>query len=72
MKKIVDLLSTKFFIRLYLVMIAVIVGQKIYGVSYITDTMTLGAMGFITALIGIYTAEKVNTSKEETKKTNWR
>jgi hypothetical protein len=72
MKKVVDLLSTKFFIRLYLVMIAVIVGQKIYGVSYITDTMTLGAMGFITALIGIYTAEKVNVSKEETKKTNWR
>lgn len=52
-------LSTKLFLRFYLVQIAVIICLKIFGVSYISDTMTLGAMGFIASLIGIYTAEKI-------------
>jgi hypothetical protein len=52
------LLSTKFFLRLFLIQIAVITTQKILGVDYISDAMALGSMGFIAALIGIYTAEK--------------
>jgi len=51
-------LSKSFFIRLFLVMIAVVVGQKIIGVAYISDTFALGAMGFIAGLIGLGNWEK--------------
>jgi hypothetical protein len=57
-KKIFSILSKVFFIRLFLFQIAVIITLKIFGVSYISDGMTLGAMGFITALIGIYKVTK--------------
>lgn len=53
-KNLPSMLSKIFFIRLFLILIAVIIIQKIFGVSYISDGMTLGAMGFITALIAIY------------------
>ena len=52
--KLFNLLSKKFWIRLFLFLIAVIIAQKICGVSYITDSMTLGSMGFIATLIGLY------------------
>lgn len=52
--KIFNILSKKFWIRLFLFLISIIIVQKICGVSYISDSMTLGAMGFITALIGLY------------------
>lgn len=58
-------ISKKFWLRLYLFLIAVITVQKIAGVSYITDTMALGAMGFVAGLIGIYNARK---SQEDAKK----
>lgn len=58
MKKVFNFMSTKFFLRLFLLQIAVITTQKICGVAYISDAMALGSMGFIAALIGIYTAEK--------------
>jgi len=64
-KKICNSLNTKFFLRLFLLQIVVIIAQKIYGVSYISDEMTLGAMGFIATLIGIYTAEKVKGNKKD-------
>jgi hypothetical protein len=59
MKNIFSLLSKKFFIRLFLVLIGIIIIQKIIGVSHITDTMTIGSMGFIVSIIGLYTAEKM-------------
>jgi len=36
----------------------VIVIQKCFGVSYISDTMTLGAMGFVAGLIALYNQDK--------------
>lgn len=56
-KKIItcDWMSKKFFIRLFLTLIAIIIIQKITGVSYISDEMTGLAMGFITSIIGLYT-----------------
>ena len=57
---IFKILSKKFFIRLFLILIAVIIIQKIAGVSYITDGMTLGSMGFIVSLIGLYSYGKKN------------
>jgi hypothetical protein len=56
--KLIDRLSTKFFLRLFLIQIAVIIGQKILGVDYISDTMALGAMVYITGLLTIYKLEK--------------
>lgn len=52
------LLTSKFFIRLFLILIAIITIQKICGVAYITDTMALGAMGFIAGLIALYNQDK--------------
>lgn len=51
-------LSTKFFLRLFLILIAIIISLKIAGISYITDTMALGAMGFISTLIGLDKLDK--------------
>ena len=51
-------LSKSFFIRIFLVLIAVVVVQKIIGVAYISDTFALGAMGFIAGLIGLGNWEK--------------
>jgi len=53
-----EFMSTKFFLRLFLILIAVIVLQKILGVSYISDTMALGAMGFVTSLVGLNKLDK--------------
>ena len=53
-------MTTKFWIRLFLSLIAVIVIQKCFGVSYITDTMALGAMGFVAGLIALYNQDKRN------------
>jgi hypothetical protein len=39
-----------------------IIGLKIWGVNYISDEMTLGAMVYISVLIGIYTTEKIKTN----------
>jgi hypothetical protein len=66
-------MSKKFWIRLFLTLIAVIVVQKVAGVSYISDTMALGSMGFISALIGMYnmrTVADVKSQMEGTHDTN--
>lgn len=52
------ILSSKSFIRVFLLLITIIITQKIAGVDYISDEMALGAMGFISVLIGLYTADK--------------
>lgn len=54
------ILSSKNIIRFFLVLIAVIVVQKIFGVAYISDTMALGAMGFVAGLITLYNQDKRN------------
>ena len=64
-QKVCNFLSTKFFIRLFLIQIAIILILKICGVAYITDEMTLGAMGFIAVLIGLYTTEKIKKNGEQ-------
>jgi len=51
-------MSKKFWLRLFLTLIAVIMIMKILGVSYMSDTMTIGAMGFISVIIGIYNFDK--------------
>jgi len=53
-------LSKKFWLRFFLVQIAIIISMKIAGVNYISDAMTMGAMGFISALIGLYTVKKTD------------
>jgi len=53
-------MSTKFWIRLFLTLIACIIVLKIIGVEHITDTMALGAMGFVAGLIALYNQEKKN------------
>lgn len=58
MKIVNKILNSKFFIRLFLILIAVIVVQKISGVAYISDTMALGAMGFVAGLIALYNNDK--------------
>lgn len=60
MKLINKILTSKFFIRLFLILIAIVVVQKICGVAYISDTMTLGAMGFVAGLIALYNNDKKN------------
>lgn len=56
--KVKKLVSKKAFLRLFLIQIFVIECLKIFGVSYISDKMALGAMGFVAALITVYTAGK--------------
>ena len=58
MSRLFKWMTSKFFIRLYLILIAFIVIQKCLGVSYITDTMALGAMGFVAGLIALYNQDK--------------
>lgn len=69
MKKIKEFLkcnwmSKKFWLRLFLFQIAIIISLKIAGVSYMSDTMTMGAMGFISALIGLYTVKDIKGNKK--------
>lgn len=58
MKLINKILTSKFFLRLFLILIAIIICQKISGVAYISDTMALGAMGFVAGLIALYNNDK--------------
>ena len=58
MQKLFNFMTTKFWIRFFLTLIAIIVIQKCFGVSYITDTMALGAMGFVAGLIALYNQDK--------------
>jgi hypothetical protein len=51
-------MSKKFWIRLFLSQISTIIILKILGYEYISDTLVLGVMGFITALLGLYTYNK--------------
>lgn len=60
MKDYFRFLSTKFWLRLFLLLIAIIVIQKCAGVGYISDTMALGAMGFVAGLIALYNSERKN------------
>jgi len=53
-------MSKKFWIRLFLSQISTIIILKIFGYEYISDTLVLGVMGFITALLGLYTYNKKN------------
>jgi hypothetical protein len=53
-------MSKKFWIRLFLTQISTIIILKILGYEYISDTLVLGVMGFITALLGLYTYNKKN------------
>jgi hypothetical protein len=55
-------MSKKFWIRLFLSQISTIIILKILGYEYISDTLVLGVMGFITALLGLYTYNKKNES----------
>lgn len=52
------LVSLKFmtkrnWIILFLALVAVSIIQKIFGISYITDTFALGMMGYVAVLIGL-------------------
>ena len=51
--RIFKYLSKKFFIRFFLILISIIIIQKIFGVSYISDGMALGAMAYVATLIGL-------------------
>jgi len=55
-------MSKKFWIRLFLSQISAIIILKILGYEHISDTLVLGVMGFITALLGLYTYNKKNES----------
>jgi hypothetical protein len=61
MKIVNKILTSKFFIRLFLILIAIIVIQKCLGVSYISDTLVLGSMGFVAGLIALYNNDKHKT-----------
>jgi hypothetical protein len=50
-KAVDNFIGKKFWIRLFLFLIAIVVVIKICGVKHISDTMALGAMGFVAALI---------------------
>ncbi len=54
-------MTTKFWIRLFLTLIAVIIILKCIGVEYISDTLVLGAMGFVAGLIALYNNDKHKT-----------
>jgi len=60
MAKYFKWMTSKFWLRVFLALIAIIVIQKCFGVSYISDTMALGAMGFVTGLIALYNQDKKN------------
>jgi hypothetical protein len=46
-------MSRKFFIRVILLMVIASYGLKLFGVSYITDTLMLGMVAHSIALIGL-------------------
>lgn len=54
-------LNKKFWIRVFLLQIFTLICLKIVGISYISDAMALGAMGFISTLIG-FNAYKTKNS----------
>ena len=58
MSKLFNWMTTKFWIRWFLSLISVIVIQKCFGVSYISDTLVLGSMGFVAGLIGLHNQDK--------------
>lgn len=61
MSKLFNWMTTKFWIRLFLTLIAVIIILKCIGVEYISDTLVLGAMGFVAGLIALYNNDKHKT-----------
>ena len=52
-------MNRKFFIRIILLLIIASYGLKLWGVSYITDTLLLGMVAHSIALIGLNAWEKV-------------
>lgn len=46
-------MNTRFFLKAFLFSILIMIWQRILGVEYITETLVLGLMGTVTALIGI-------------------
>jgi len=56
--KLFNFMTTKFWLKLFLSLIAIIVGQKIFGVAYISDTLVIGLMGFVAGLIALYNQDK--------------
>jgi len=56
--KLINVLSSKFYIRLFLSLIAVVMIQKILGVAYISDTLCIGLMGFVAGIIALYNNDK--------------
>jgi len=51
-------MSKRFWIRVFLFQIFCVVSLKLFGISYMTDTFVLGAMGFIATIIGLSTMDK--------------
>ena len=46
-------MNTRFFLKAFLFSILIMVWQRIMGVEHITETLVLGLMGTVTALIGV-------------------
>jgi len=67
MSKLFNWMTTKFWIRWFLSLISVIVIQKCFGVSYISDTLVLGSMGFVAGLIGLHNTKGIKMLKNMTK-----
>ncbi len=56
--KLISYLTSKFFIRLFLLLIAIVLVQKICGVAHISDTLCIGLMGFVAGIIALYNQDK--------------
>lgn len=52
------MLSTKFFIRLFLISIFIIVVFKTFSIVHLSDEFVIGCMGYVTALIGLHQYSK--------------
>lgn len=62
MKTIDNLLKSKTIIRFFLLLIAVTVIMRLAGAHHISDTLTLGMMGFVAGLIALHNNDKRNNT----------
>lgn len=63
MKIFNNLLSRKSIIRFFLILIAISVIMKLFGVGYITDVLVLGLVAHANTMIGLNSWEKLKSKK---------
>ena len=53
-----DIMKNKYIIRVFILLIMITCVMKLCGIEYISDTLVLGLMGYVTGLITLNNVEK--------------